>query len=414
MTTLIKLQKEIIDNYSDDTTAAEINQAISKYFSELKPSKSPLDPTRLGTRSTFISKLRQALLEKLGPLEIPKDPMHTTRYGKFNFMSAKEQLKFQAQSLAAGTNKWVHALEIMPENIANIRMSAEDILALKNLRAKIDTGKLRDETVEIDGNRLFEKLCPALMNPAKRHQLAGALLLVTGRRTVELLMTGDFYLPKGGSVKGYSAIFSGQAKEGLFPGGPYEIPLLAPYWVVKAAFQRLKELYPTKDLNNADINESFSKSINNYTTKVVGLTPHGLRGAYAMLTYELMKDDFYGGKKMSLIGWISQILGHAQPTAAAYYQRMKVVNFTAPFVATPPNQDVFDEEAIVPQPETGEWNVSNKSEQKRVVAIIELMEKRIRLTASSIKTNTGGSMLIINRIMAKNKELIDEYNQSLE
>lgn len=411
MTTLIQLQKKIVDNYSEKMTADEINQAISHYFFGLKPSKSTIDPTRLGTRSNFISKLRLALLEDVGPLDMPTQ-LHETRYAKFNKMTAKEQLKFQAQALATGTNKWVHSLEIMPKNIADIKMSAEDMLALKNLRAKVDTDKLRDESVEVDGDRLIEKLCPALLKTsAKRHQLAAALLLVTGRRTVELLKTGDFYLPKGGSVKDYTAMFSGQAKEGLFPGGAYEIPLLAPYWLVKAAFKRLRELYDTADLGNADINESFASSIGNFVKSEVDLTPHALRGAYAMMTYELMNT-----KKMSLVGWISLILGHAQPSAAAYYQRMKIVNLSGPYKPRQmTEQDVFGEDEPENGPETlSDWNVSGAAEKKRVVAIQELMEKRIKLTASSIKTNTGGSTLIINRIMAKNAALINEYNASLE
>jgi len=53
-------------------------------------------------------------------------------------------------------------------------------------------------------------------------------------------------------------------------------------------------------------------------------------------------------------------------------------------------------------------------EKKRLAGILEMVEKRIRLTASSIRSATGGSMIVIQRLMAKNQERIDEFNASLE
>lgn len=399
MSQIVKTYKENDANFAE--TAIEMTD---KYFDSLPESKSKIDPNRLGPKSTFLSQLRTALMEAVGPLEVD---------GKnaFNKMTVKEQLKFQAQSRAMNTSGWVHSLEIIPPNIADIKSSNDEINLLKTNRAKIDMGKLRDEMLEFEGDRLLEKLMPALHGD-KRHRMAAGLLLATGRRTVEVLKTGNFYLNKNQSSKGYVCMFSGQAKEGLFPGGEYEIPLLAPYWLVKKAFTQVREMYPTDGFTNADVNSSYAPSINAYLKKSCGLTPHSLRAAYAIMNYALSGKDEMGKnkKRISLIGYISRILGHSQPSAAAYYQRMSVVDLSGPFQAEyqePIKEVIADEENSI-------WNVSGKVEQKRLAGVLEMMERGIRVTSTSIREHAGGSMAVIQRFILKNQEVIKRYNESLE
>ena len=405
--TMLQLMNDIIKNYNEHDTNFATNtlNKIDQYYSSLKPSTSKIDPKRLGSKSAAISKLKTRLAEVAGPIDVDVDAYDTAAKKAFNLMSAKEQLKFQAQSIAMNRSKWVHGLQILPKNLEQLKMRAPDAQALQMNRNTIDTDKLRQESYEIDGNQLLAKISGCLTQPTKRAHLAAALLLVTGRRTIELLKTGDFSLSPRQNSNGYTCVFSGQAKEGLFPGGAYEIPLLAPYWLVKKAFLRLRQLYTqTQDYSNVDMNQSFAKSINSFTKKELKMTAHQLRGAYAMMTFALQNQ-----KQMSLVGWISKILGHAQPAAAAYYQRMKVVDLTGPLEIERTAADMD----IAPKAEDDEWKVTGVVDQKRIAGIKEMMEKRIRLTASSIRNNSGGTMPTITRVMNNNQARITAYNNSL-
>jgi integrase len=404
---LAKLENSILAIYTenDDDFAPRAMKMIADYFAAKAPSNSKIDPQRLGTQSSFISRLRVKLIEKAGALDYLNATTDAQKL--FNKMGVLEQLKFQAQSRATGTNKWVLPLVIAPKNIEGVRMAQENIDALKNNRAKIDTGKLREVAQVFDGDRLLEKLAPALTDPdAKRYALAAALLLITGRRTTEILKTAEFSLsrstkgnPSTQTSDGYKCMFSGQTKEGLFPEAEYEIPLLAPFWVVEKAMQRLRSLYLTQGMTNQQVNESYSGQIRTYTEKMAEMTPHELRACYALMTFQLAE------KKMSLIGHISKVLGHAQPGAAAYYQRKKVENFTGPLE--------IENTTEHKENDFGEWVINGAVEEKRMAGIIEMMKHRTHLTASSIRRDAGGFMPVIMRIMANNKELIDKYNASI-
>ncbi len=260
----------------------------------------------------------------------------------------------------------------------------------------------------IDCKHLMQKLCPSLdltTNP-KRHETAAALLLVTGRRTIEVLSTADFQLGKGQTSAGYQCVFTGQAKTS--DGAPYTIPLLAPYSVVRAALTKVRELYPVTGMSSEEVNQAYSTSINHVVKKRVALKPHELRSVYAMATYELA--ETYTTKKPSLVGWIWQVLGHSNPTQASFYQRVKVINSQL-WTGTAVEEEEQHEEQN--DDDDDGWTVNGVVERKRLVGIKEMMEHRIPLTATSIRTHAGGTMSVAARIIANNKKKIDSYNASL-
>ncbi|MDR3572083.1 MAG: hypothetical protein P4L81_07945, partial [Candidatus Pacebacteria bacterium] len=126
------------------------------------------------------------------------------------------------------------------------------------------------------------------------------------------------------------------------------------------------------------------------------------RAVYAMASYDLIP-----GKKMSLIGYISRVLGHASATNAAYYQRVKVVNLTGPY------QPEVKEEKEAEETES-DWVARTAPEKKRVKAILELIEHREKITASAIRRTGGGTIQLAARVIELNQERVDAYNNSLE
>jgi len=302
---MAQIKAKLIDMYdeSDADYSEKAMKLIDEYFSSMKKSTSKIDPDRLGSRSTFTSRLKTAILEKVGPVEVDGHP-------KFNELSIKEQIKFQKRAGLTGLEDWVHKVEIIPANLAGLKMPDDLSGKLKDMRETVNNGKLEEEMLDIDADRMLEKLCPVLLQEEngrfpgpKRHYLAAALLAVTGRRTIEVLKLGKLYLGPDQTPDGYECYFDGQAKQGVIPTKPYVIQLLAPFSIVKSALTRVRKLYDSADLTEEYINSHLTKSIGNYTQKMVGVNPHSLRAIYAMATYKLLdkKISLLNGKRS--VGW---------------------------------------------------------------------------------------------------------------
>lgn len=393
------LKTNLIAAYSED----DVNYpnfalaAIQEYFDKQPKSQSKIDPDRLGPRSTFTSRLKSALIEKVGPIDVDGHP-------QFNELNVKDQIRFQQRALLTGLEPWVHAVQIVPANLAGLKIPDAMNTRLKAMRASVDNKKLEQEMVEYDASIVLNKLCPFLLDPyAKRHYLAAALLAVTGRRTIEVLKLGRLYLGPGQTPDGYRCWFSGQAKQGVIPTKDYEIPLLAPFHIVNAALTRVRAMYETENVTEERVNSHLSKSIINFVQRSIGTNPHSLRAIYAITTYAL------SNTKMSLIGHIKLVLGHSDGSSAAYYQRVEVINAT---VWTPPAN------AVVPaleekKDEFDGWIIDGVVEKKRFEGIREMMNSRVLLTATAIRTKVGGTMNVIQRILERNKAKVDAYNASL-
>lgn len=400
---MAELKAKLMEMYDEDdkTFSQTAMKMIDEHFANMPKSQSKIDKDRLGPRSTFISRLKMALIEKAGPVEVDGHP-------KFNVLDVKAQIKFQRRAIETGLEDWVHNVEIIPANLLGIRMSDKEAAMLKDMRADVDHSKLESEMMEIDADRMLEKLGPLLLqeNP-KRHQLATAVIAVTGRRTIEILKLGKLYLGPDQTPDGYHCWFDGQAKSGLNPTKPYVIPLLAPFSHVKASLTKLRQLYQTEDLTTEGVNSGLSKSINTYCQATVGVTPHGLRTIYAMATFQLE------GKKMSLIGHIRKYLGHSNSSSAASYQRMSV---TISSVWSPPDGTATPEVStadVVELDSGADWVLNGAVERKRFDGIREMMASRIQLTPTMVRAKVGGTIPVITRILENNAEKVAAYNSSL-
>jgi hypothetical protein len=65
-----QLQNEIVKKYDENDAhfAQWAIQKIQDHFAAMKPSRSKIDPERLGSQTVLISKVKMALLDKVGPL----------------------------------------------------------------------------------------------------------------------------------------------------------------------------------------------------------------------------------------------------------------------------------------------------------------------------------------------------------
>lgn len=394
------LMRELQKSYSPNNVnfAQETMKVIDDYWAQLTPDAEAKDPKRLGTKSVFVSKLKSAIINDLKPLKIGN--------AIFDAMSLKNQQLFKLMSLKTNQNDFIHSVDIIPKNLEGLNLSMKESKELKKLRSTIDNAKLKEAPIEFDGQALLNKLMPLLNGKNLYKEVVPALLLATGRRSVEILKTGDFILADDMSPKGYTCIFTGQAKSGIEEMDGYEIPLLAPYWMVKKALETVRQSFDATNLSTEEVHQVFARQLNTFVKKLAGTTPHMLRSIYAMMCYQMNK------KKASMIGFISSILGHSQLQNAGYYQRVLINNITGPY--KPTENDIAH---LIPETKTDEndgWIFNNKPEQKRIEGIKQMMASKMKITASSIRTHAGGSMLVIQRIIRNNQKLIDDYNATLE
>jgi hypothetical protein len=180
------------------------------------------------------------------------------------------------------------------------------------------------------------------------NELAAALAFLTGRRMVEIFVLGTM---EKHEESNYLATFRGQAKvhkhlgtkgrgvtlvgetqeaQTTDSGDPYVIPLLHDIGTIGKALKYLRELKPvTKDMTNADVNNRFARSCNNFTQMKWGkdVNFHRLRAFYACVSYEVFAPWKYG-VKISFSKWTTKMLGHTKLETAQHYENNKVLEMT--------------------------------------------------------------------------------------
>jgi integrase len=396
------LMNELMRSYNEEDPkfASKAMGQINNYFAGLKPA-SDLDPKRLGSKAVFISNLKRDLLKKVGPLIVEEDKPGVE---EFNQLDVKGQIRFQI--LRQKEFPWLQQEQIVPLNLLGLKLSDTETMELQKIRTGRAKEVLREDMLQIDVGRLFAKLLPYLSDPkAKWYQLASALLLATGRRTIEVMKLGSFHLAKDHDPDGYKCIFDGQAKQKIEQIGAYEIPLLAPFSLVNAALKKLRNLKPTDTMTSEKVNANYGRSINSWLNTNIGLNPHALRGAYAMITHKMLK-----GKKPSLIGHIAKVLGHVSDNNAIYYQRLDVQNIPELWQAPEEAEELIE---AMDQLSLEGWEADGAVEKKRLKDIGDRMSKKLPISARAMRLAYGGTLVLWDRLLSKNKERVDQYNEDL-
>ena len=170
-------------------------------------------------------------------------------------------------------------------NVLALRVTRDEVRAIKRDRAQTAIGKNRTMR-RIDGGALLREAHARLRDEATPTlDLALALLLLTGRRTCEVL-NGRSVLAHEGP---YAVRFGGQAKQRRVSGEAYVIPTLVPAECVVEAMARLRVRQRHAQLSNRETSRRYQGSLSRRLVEVapsVGCV-HGLRGAYACLALRL-------------------------------------------------------------------------------------------------------------------------------
>lgn len=152
--------------------------------------------------------------------------------------------------------------------------------------------------------------------------IAIALALSTGRRPIELFVTGRFSEPDGNTV-----LFSGQAKTKLADGKKYRIPLLYDVSVIQSALKKMRKGVRIPDgSTNDDVNRITAKTLSDRMRVVFekqSVEFYAMRAAYARLCVQKFYDKNLGTEEH----FLASILGHSEDDYATV-QHYKTVVFT--------------------------------------------------------------------------------------
>jgi len=306
-----------------------------------------LDPEKLSSRSSYITRLRTMLFD----LNIHHNDYDETMNAMLNDeklgTSAKnELLDFNDLCLKKKLSKWkairrmrkgqsqadelILSLEFQPPALAKLFLERGESHELKAIARDRVKEKTEDTVLEVQGDNMLGGVD---LDSEQVSVLVASLLLVTGRRSIEIMKTAEFQpcYRKIGEVKAadeveqYAATFKGQAKTSD-EDKTYTIPLLAKYDDVVRAMTVVREKLNASELTSEQINNKYAKTLSRWTNERFGVNPHQLRAIYAIMCEKLYNCE----SRMTYSGYISKVLGHVTPASSIHYQRIYVENITGP------------------------------------------------------------------------------------
>lgn len=248
----------------------------------------------------------------------------------------------------------------------------------------------------LDGDLLMSTILPYLESDNEKERIV-AVLLSTGRRQNELV---EGTLSKS-NCGPYFALFKGQSKTGLdLERNAYDIPLLAPFSVVKKAWDNSKKYF--EETQNK---EQFKIKIRNISRwlkkqKINVEKLHEFRSIYALICYQLFPTG-----KLSQMAYISSVLGETSINIASHYNSIRVENVKKLWITKEHKYD---------------WKKSNNSHQNIVSDKIDeyimnqsTSNNKKKITKADLGRISGKSQCVIGRFYEENKDEIERYNNSI-
>lgn len=267
----------------------------------------------------------------------------TTQKARLDLCIAKRLQLFRDIETTAGVRRYltVYRSELKSRtdivkktallNSLRISKAANDKLH-KAYKTKIIKRTENAEHTTISAEKLPELLAHALelLNSGIRYKVAAGLLLLTGRRTAEIFLTGHFAPVQNNPNK---AVFSGQIKRKDKDVSSYQIPILTKFKTASAALIWLQNQFDGKTAPNvptkpnqkfaptpafkdiADVNKCVAANLGRTVKAEFGaflgtnVTPHDLRKAYVAIHYYLSKT------KSTFRETAEKILGHSGDAA---------------------------------------------------------------------------------------------------
>lgn len=210
---------------------------------------------------------------------------------------------------------------LIPDYMKEYRLTDTDRTSSSTLAKKsLETRSM--DCVDIpDADALLERCVNKIKeNKDSVFVIAACLSVVCGRRSIELLKTGNF--SEGSEARApYNCFFSGAAKKKVVCEDRCEIPLLTKFKYLKPALKRLREQVPCEGLTNSQINSRYSHKLGDAAkiiTNDMKVRFHDLRCIYGMLSHLKFKNT------CSINVWLCKALCHEALDTSIFYSRCKI------------------------------------------------------------------------------------------
>ena len=201
-----------------------------------------------------------------------------------------EQHRFHASSprWSAAAEAALASIELLPANVASLRLSKEELDALEQHAARRLLAKQRallrvpDACAMLaDAIHLATNATPWMGVPV----LALNLMLLSGRRSSEILNGRSTFSP----ARATTCVFGGQLKRRGEEEAPYTIPLLCSFDAFQTNLAALREAQGYETLDNVACNQRYGKALQLATRKTYPMAtrPHALRSIYMGFVMEL-------------------------------------------------------------------------------------------------------------------------------
>lgn len=211
--------------------------------------------------------------------------------------------------------------KLLPKNVRDVNISKEDLKTVKKYQKEKIMEK-HNKAPKIDGDKLLEH-CESIIQNYKNvamYELILALLLVSGRRTTELLNQKSNFIKKGE----YIAEFYGQLKT---KGKKiiYTIPLLVKFESFIIALNYLYSIQKTVGITNKCVSQKYQSGLRQYLLKheCYGMNNvykvHLLRGIYSVIVFGMFECS-----PMTVLSITQRVLGHSNIDEALAYSALDV------------------------------------------------------------------------------------------
>lgn len=214
---------------------------------------------------------------------------------------------------------FISSTPLLPEYMSKYHLSPEDRIVSSEISRKSLEARSMDCVVVEDADELVET-CRKTIKELREDPfyIAACLSVVCGRRSIEILKTGNF---QGVEDRDLTCLFSGAAKKKIMCTKSCEIPLLIKSKYVIAGLKHIRELIPCEGLTNSQINSKYSHKLGDAAKILMnnlGVRFHDLRCIYGMISFRMYKHDG------SINIWLKKALLHDTLDTSVFYSRCKV------------------------------------------------------------------------------------------
>jgi len=307
-TPLQKIVKSTINDLTKARTKKQCNDIWKDRLSSLI--------TCRNTKGKIISDytIRRAVHDIRSGIENRLDKSKPTHLKRLNWLLHDQQTGLD------GIKK--HALGIV--------VSGKDIASRNEKHKKVKMLQKAEIKRPIYRHNEMIKTCEILLKSYNWKEVALAMCLLTGRRTIEVLKTGNFK-----PLKGKYMLFSGQAK--TKKQASFVIPVLTSPSKISKAVKHLRELknfqkHHKQDVNkiaNMPLKRACVKHLKGFISK--DATTHDLRRVYTricvdkILPENQMILDENGGVVANERLFIQYILGHEKTSTGLLYENWEIL-----------------------------------------------------------------------------------------